>query len=531
MANERTYEVVCALNRLKGLLVKEEILPKVIVTDKDNVLMKVVEDVFPVARHLLCQFHVSKSVTEKLKTLVQSVERCEFITNIWNRLMRATTEAEVEGAHSKLKKILSDSKGDLVTTWTAINKLLIMQHDKIKESYQLTVFVTEHTLNDVFYKHLRGFVSRAALHMIVRERKRIGKIRVMKLTSVPLLAVHPRWRKLNWDCSDPAINPELGVSFESELETLRVKFDGASAAVRKSMIDSIRMVSFPERTSMCPPKKATPKGRQKGYSKKETKKAAKGIKLPSMGSTKRHPSRWEHIDALYPGSLEDSNSTPNIAISPKRVKNLSLHRGMLRQIPEEFRPFIDSLVHVKGDKHCRFRCVAALLDMVEDKWPIVRRTLIQELDTEFGMYCSIFGIAETNEIRSTLHVTSGGFVGEDKWMTVPNMEYIISIAYKVVFMTLGVSGCNTFFSLRGSPDPLALHKRMTVAFVNKNHFIGVVLRDGHPMPLTAHMWAYKRRDEAKEWVEPYSDRIEAYSAYFTAKHGGGDQSVIDHTED
>lgn len=82
----------------------------------------------------------------------------------------------VEGAHSKLKKLLSDSKGDLVIAWTAMNKLIIMQHDKIKESFQLSIFVTEHSLNDPFYKHLRGFVSRAALHIIVKEKTQIGRI-------------------------------------------------------------------------------------------------------------------------------------------------------------------------------------------------------------------------------------------------------------------------------------------------------------------------------------------------------------------
>ncbi|XP_057432505.1 uncharacterized protein LOC130725276 [Lotus japonicus] len=444
MANERTDEVLWALNRLKGLIVKEENLPKVIVTDKDTVLMKVIEDVFPAARHLLCQFHVSKSVTGKLKTLIQSIETRVFITDIWNRLMHANSEADylkevaamqvnacnlwpyletnwfplrhkfvkfeidtcmhmgctttnrVEGAHSKLKKLLSDSLGDLVKAWTAVNKLLIMQHDKIKESYQLSIFVTEHTLNDVFYKDLRGFVSRAALHMIARERKQIGRPRVdglycgcairrthglpcacelQKLTFVPLLAVHAHWRKLNWDCSDPAIDPELGVSFESELEALKVKFDGSSAAVRKSIIDSIRMISFPERTSMCPPPKKVPtKGRQKGSSKKVT---AKSIKVPSQRSTKRMASRWERIDVQYPGSWEGSNSTPNTSQrSTSRMKNQSLRPSMLRQIPEEFHPFIDSLVHVEGDGHCGFRCVAAMLDMGEDKWAIVRRTLI-----------------------------------------------------------------------------------------------------------------------------------------------------------
>ncbi|XP_057426269.1 uncharacterized protein LOC130719676 [Lotus japonicus] len=277
-----------------------------------------------------------------------------------------------------------------------------------------------------------------------------------------------------------------------------------------------------------PPNKVSTKGRRKGSSKKVT---AKSIKVPSQRSTKRLASRWERIDVQYPGSYEGSNSTPNTVIPPKRVKNQSLRPSMLRQIPEEFHPFIDSLVHVEGDGHCGFRCVAAMLDMGEDEWPTVRQNLIQELDTEFGMYCSIFGIAEANEIRCALHVTSDGPVGDDKWMTVPNMAYIIATTYKVVFMTLAISGCSIFFPLRGSPDPPALHKRMAVAFVNTNHFIGVVLRDGHPMPLTAHMWTYNRRVEAQTWVDPYSARIAAYSAYLTAKHGGGDPSVVDLSEE
>lgn len=120
---------------------------------------------------------------------------------------------------------------------------------------------------------------------------------------------------------------------------------------------------------MCPPpNKVKTKGMGKGSSNKETKKAPKSIKSFSHeGSMKRNPSLSEHIDVRYPDSWHDKNSTPNTSISPNQVKNKNLCTRMMKQIPEEFHLFVVDFVHVKGDEHCRFRCVAALLGMREDK--------------------------------------------------------------------------------------------------------------------------------------------------------------------
>ncbi|XP_057441277.1 protein FAR1-RELATED SEQUENCE 5-like [Lotus japonicus] len=53
MQNEQKDEVVWAVNRLKDLIINEDNLPKVFVTDKDQVLMEALETVFPAARCLL----------------------------------------------------------------------------------------------------------------------------------------------------------------------------------------------------------------------------------------------------------------------------------------------------------------------------------------------------------------------------------------------------------------------------------------------------------------------------------------------
>ncbi|XP_057453094.1 putative protein FAR1-RELATED SEQUENCE 10 [Lotus japonicus] len=74
MCNEREHEVTWALEKLRGLLLKEEDMPKVMVTDKDTALMNAVTATFPTAAHLLCQFHITKCVKAKCKLIIQDKE-------------------------------------------------------------------------------------------------------------------------------------------------------------------------------------------------------------------------------------------------------------------------------------------------------------------------------------------------------------------------------------------------------------------------------------------------------------------------
>ncbi|XP_057425702.1 uncharacterized protein LOC130719076 [Lotus japonicus] len=505
--------------------------------------------------------------------------------------MGCTTTNRVEGAHSKLKKLLSDSKGDLVIAWTAMNKLIIMQHDKIKESFQLSIFITEHSVNDPFYKHLRGFVSRAALHIIVKEKTQIGRIGVggiycecvlrrthglpcacelMKFESVSLLAIHPHWRKLTWDSSDRDMDPTLGLSFESEFDKLRTKFEESSHGVRMSIIESLRMITYPETTSMCAPTKKKTRGRPMGSTNKP-KKFAKGC---GETSTKRIPCRWETIDKEYPSSWRDSNTTPLQEPSPnvksqkvpkvrsqkaskasklpsqkppkaskvqshlirmvctkdKKPVSSYLRRRYLKQIPDEFHPFVVDFINVKGDGHCGYRCVASLKGLAEDDWPLIRRELLTELDSDANMYINMFGASEVNQMRLALTVKDTKPVGEDKWMMIPNMAYLISTKYKFIVLTIANIGCNTFYPLKGKTDLVEEHKFMPIVLVNKDHFVGVTLREGHPMPTTAHLWAYNCHPEAKKREEPYKERIEEYAAYLKQKNGGC-SDIIDLSDD
>ena len=67
---ERVNNIVWALERFRGLFLRHDRLPLVIVTDRDLALMNAVKTVFPESTNLLCRFHIDKNVKVKCKSLI-----------------------------------------------------------------------------------------------------------------------------------------------------------------------------------------------------------------------------------------------------------------------------------------------------------------------------------------------------------------------------------------------------------------------------------------------------------------------------
>jgi len=70
LEGERVNNIVWALQRFRGLFMRVDALPRVIVTDKDLSLMNAVKTIFLDAMNLLCRFHIDKNVKAKCKILV-----------------------------------------------------------------------------------------------------------------------------------------------------------------------------------------------------------------------------------------------------------------------------------------------------------------------------------------------------------------------------------------------------------------------------------------------------------------------------
>ena len=64
LEGERVNNVVWALKQFRGIFLRRDAIPQVIVTNKDSTLMNALKNVFLEATNLLCQFHIDKNVKE-----------------------------------------------------------------------------------------------------------------------------------------------------------------------------------------------------------------------------------------------------------------------------------------------------------------------------------------------------------------------------------------------------------------------------------------------------------------------------------
>ncbi|XP_047165133.1 uncharacterized protein LOC124834478 [Vigna umbellata] len=177
-----------ALEKMKGLFLTSEGGPKVIVTDRDLALMNAIANVFPESYKMLCQFHILKNVKAKYKMLVNSNEVWDVLMDAWQNVMDCADEslfAEyvndfqyassswVESAHWSLKKVLGNNMGDLCSCWDIIHNVVILQHNKIKASFERSLLLTSDPFKGYRYRKLIGSISRYALDLIAKELERV----------------------------------------------------------------------------------------------------------------------------------------------------------------------------------------------------------------------------------------------------------------------------------------------------------------------------------------------------------------------
>ncbi|KAH1229496.1 hypothetical protein GmHk_10G029222 [Glycine max] len=152
---ERLNNMVWALEWFRGLFLRHDALPGVIVIDRDLALMNIVKTVFHDCTNLLCKFHIDKNVKAKCMGVCHGCLR------------------EVESVHWALKRLLHNSLGDLCSTWDAMNNMITLQHIEIKASFETSTHVVGHVFKVTLYKRLLGMVSKYDLNQNVAKYERV----------------------------------------------------------------------------------------------------------------------------------------------------------------------------------------------------------------------------------------------------------------------------------------------------------------------------------------------------------------------
>ncbi|KAH1233717.1 Protein FAR1-RELATED SEQUENCE 5 [Glycine max] len=100
---ERVNKLVWALQRFRGLFLKRDALPGVIVTDRDQALMNAAKDVFPECTNLLCIFHINKNVKAKCKSLIAQKNAWDYVMDCWGSLTDCPSEQQFDECLKKLE--------------------------------------------------------------------------------------------------------------------------------------------------------------------------------------------------------------------------------------------------------------------------------------------------------------------------------------------------------------------------------------------------------------------------------------------
>ncbi|KAL5153296.1 PKS-NRPS hybrid synthetase [Glycine soja] len=394
LEGEHVNNLVWALERFRGLFLRNDRLPVVIVTDKDLALMNAVKVVFPECTNLLCRFHIDKNVKEKCKSLIGQKNAWDYVMDSWGNLVDCPSEQvfpehlqRVESAHWSLKKVLQNSVGDLCSVWDAMNNMMTLQHTEIRASFETSTHVVGHVFKKTLYNRLLGMVSRYALNEISVELERVRHFKdnlsscgcVLRTTlglpcacllqrydggSIPLDAVHMYWKRLSF--SDQGLC-EAEVSIKEDMDRIYKRFKELDVCGKVTFKSKLREFTFPDETSMCPP---PPK---------------------------------EYVDAYH--SVQNSNTSVRPSASSFEPPKPARMIPMLDQIAPFMHGFIEDVVDVKVDGNCGYRSVSALLGMGEECWAMMRNELIKEHGKWSQDYIKIFGGTKRYEqLRLSLHV-------------------------------------------------------------------------------------------------------------------------------
>ncbi|KAH1221362.1 Protein FAR1-RELATED SEQUENCE 5 [Glycine max] len=87
LEGERINNVIWALERFRGLFLRRDALPGVIVTDRNLTLMNVIKTIFPGCTNLLCRFHIDKNVKAKCKSLIGQKNAWEYVMDAGGSLV------------------------------------------------------------------------------------------------------------------------------------------------------------------------------------------------------------------------------------------------------------------------------------------------------------------------------------------------------------------------------------------------------------------------------------------------------------
>ncbi|XP_057450901.1 uncharacterized protein LOC130742815 isoform X1 [Lotus japonicus] len=324
------------------------------------------------------------------------------------------------------------------------------------------------------YTNVRGFVAQNALQLMHDERNRVWghdevcgcllkkthglpcACALQSLSSIPYEAVDPFWKILSWEqvpTADSQTSNHGDIPYE--IDALVAYFNAMDDAGQSMLRRKVKELYCPQSSSLCPPEVMI---------KTKQPPKAKGSKPPRgqpIGSLRREPCYWEHVDNVT--EAHGSNATPTTlnkcpppttrsktpssqASKSKSKKSMKTQTQesptsiYMEWLPSFFLQYVDEVIDVDGDGNCGYRAVAALLrhPKGQNRWCWVREELIKELELHQRKYNYMWGNDTIQAMHFRLTLPRDQMATDDKWMHLPEMGYLIATKFQVVFISISM---------------------------------------------------------------------------------------------
>ncbi|KAI5439944.1 hypothetical protein KIW84_025343 [Lathyrus oleraceus] len=322
--------------------------------------------------------------------------------------------------------------------------------------------------------------------------KNVGRYKVGGIP-IPIDVVHVHWRKLTME-----VELEIGeddgskVDMTAAMDELWRRFRSLDVVGKRALRSRVCELAYPTMTTLCPPPE---KIKTKGGVKKKGKK-------PADYDVYRDPSYHEYVDKASQSSQRQSQPSQ----TSKKIKLSKKQPQFIVQFPNHIRSYIEDVVNVESDGNCGFRVIASLHGYGEDGWSMVRRELGLELidKDRSTLYDKLFS-NRLSAVRESLMIESFGSQPPEKWMSLPDMGYLIANRYNVVLVCLG-NPCITFFPMTSSHSPnVSIY---CIGFVNQNHWVQVNMKEGFPLPPVTLDWKKFRSHITTTWMLGFAGRMQ-----------------------
>ncbi|XP_045810534.1 uncharacterized protein LOC123904975 [Trifolium pratense] len=514
MESEKTDNYHWALGKLKQLITKQDIFPRVILTDREFALMNAIKDIFPHTTNMLCTWHIIKNVNARCTVQIPK-DMQQKVKNLWRDVVESPDEVEYQQRLNAFQQACVNSS-NLVeyvnNTWAAMTLISdeMKRIDIVGTNKNLCGCKLRSTCALPCACELSGYTTSGV--------------------PIPLDSVHSHWKKLTMEEPlEDDTNDGYELDMSNAMEAIWTQFRSLDIVGKRALKSKVFELAYPASSSLCPPpEKIKTRG---GVKNKYKGKAPKGYDVY------RDPSYFEHVEREYGDSqgtskrlcTQQSQSSQKELSQPsqkqqsqpsqKQLSQMSkklTSQKYLGQFPDHMHPHIVDIADVLEDGNCGFRAVASLLGYTEEGWSIVRRELDEELRNCWRCMIGLILLKHVilldvqlhaSTIQQELQVVRDSLVA-NRWFTIPAMGYLVANKYNVVLVTLGKPS-KTFFPMMTLYSSSA--RFFCIGFVNGNHWVPVNMSKGFPLPEVTTDWKKFCSHEARSWMSNLNGRLQYWN--------------------